>query len=38
MTENYRIAIVGAGSLRGKELNEALGESAFASGGFCAAG
>jgi aspartate-semialdehyde dehydrogenase len=30
MTESYRIAIVGAGSLRGKELNEALGESAFA--------
>jgi aspartate-semialdehyde dehydrogenase len=29
MTENYRIAIVGAGSLRGKELNEALSESAF---------
>ena len=29
MTENYRVAIVGAGSLRGKELNEALSESAF---------
>ncbi len=29
MTENYRIAVVGAGSLRGKELNEALSESAF---------
>ncbi len=34
MTENYRIAIVGAGSLRGKELNEALGESAFAAADF----
>jgi aspartate-semialdehyde dehydrogenase len=31
MPENYRIAIVGAGSLRGKELNEALAESAFTS-------
>jgi aspartate-semialdehyde dehydrogenase len=34
MTETYRIAIVGAGSLRGKELNEALGESAFAAADF----
>jgi aspartate-semialdehyde dehydrogenase len=34
MTESYRIAIVGAGSLRGKELNEALGESAFAAADF----
>jgi len=34
MTENYRVAIVGAGSLRGKELNEALGESAFAAADF----
>lgn len=34
MPENYRIAIVGAGSLRGKELNEALTESVFASADF----
>jgi aspartate-semialdehyde dehydrogenase len=34
MTETYRIAIVGAGSLRGKELNEALAESAFAAADF----
>ena len=34
MPENYRIAIVGAGSLRGKELNEALGESPFAAADF----
>jgi len=34
MPENYRIAIVGAGSLRGRELNEALGESAFAAADF----
>jgi len=34
MTETYRIAIVGAGSLRGKELNEALSESAFAAADF----
>jgi aspartate-semialdehyde dehydrogenase len=34
MAENYRIAIVGAGSLRGKELNEALSESAFAAADF----
>jgi aspartate-semialdehyde dehydrogenase len=31
MPESYRIAIVGAASLRGKELNDALSESAFAS-------
>ena len=30
MTAIYRIAIVGASSLRGKELNEALAESSFA--------
>jgi len=30
----FRIAIVGAASLRGKELNEILGESAFASADF----
>jgi aspartate-semialdehyde dehydrogenase len=29
MTDKYKIAIVGAASLRGKELNEALAESAF---------
>ncbi len=34
MTDSYRIAIVGAGSLRGKELNEALGESAFGAADF----
>jgi aspartate-semialdehyde dehydrogenase len=34
MTANYRIAIVGAASLRGKELNEALGDSLFASADF----
>jgi aspartate-semialdehyde dehydrogenase len=34
MPANYRIAIVGAASLRGKELNEALGESPFASADF----
>lgn len=34
MTANYRIAIVGAASLRGKEVNEALGESTFASADF----
>jgi aspartate-semialdehyde dehydrogenase len=34
MTDSYRIAIVGAGSLRGKELNEALGESAFGASDF----
>ncbi|HEY0757658.1 MAG TPA: Asd/ArgC dimerization domain-containing protein [Acidisarcina sp.] len=30
MPDSYRIAIVGATSLRGKELNDALGESPFA--------
>jgi aspartate-semialdehyde dehydrogenase len=34
MPANYRIAIVGAASLRGKELNEALGESPFAAADF----
>ena len=34
MPANYRIAIVGAASLRGKELNEALGESPFAEADF----
>jgi aspartate-semialdehyde dehydrogenase len=34
MTEKYKIAIVGAASLRGKELNEVLTESAFASAEF----
>ncbi|HVJ08047.1 MAG TPA: Asd/ArgC dimerization domain-containing protein [Acidisarcina sp.] len=34
MTATYRIAIVGAGSLSGKELNEALGESTFAAADF----
>src|SRR5882757_8727377 len=34
MSANQRIAIVGAASLRGKELNEALGESPFASADF----
>jgi len=34
MTDRYRIAIVGAASLRGKELNEALSESAFGSAQF----
>ena len=34
MTDNYRIAIVGAASLRGKELNEALAESSFATSEF----
>jgi aspartate-semialdehyde dehydrogenase len=29
VTEKYKIAIVGAASLRGKELNEALGDSGF---------
>jgi aspartate-semialdehyde dehydrogenase len=31
MTANYRIAIIGAASLSGKEMNEALAESTFAS-------
>jgi aspartate-semialdehyde dehydrogenase len=34
MTDKYRIAIVGAASLRGKELNEALNESSFAASEF----
>lgn len=34
MPAPFRIAIVGAASLRGKELNEALGESAFAAADF----
>jgi aspartate-semialdehyde dehydrogenase len=34
MTEKYKIAIGGAASLRGKELNEVLAESAFASADF----
>ncbi len=34
MTETAKIAIVGAGSLRGKELNEALSESPFAGADF----
>ncbi len=34
MPANYRIAIVGAASIRGKELNEALGESPFADADF----
>jgi aspartate-semialdehyde dehydrogenase len=34
MPDTYRIAIVGAASLRGKELNEVLGESSFGSSNF----
>src|ERR1700684_1208864 len=34
MTTNYHIAIVGAASIRGKQLNEALTESSFASAEF----
>ncbi|HEX3660248.1 MAG TPA: Asd/ArgC dimerization domain-containing protein [Acidobacteriaceae bacterium] len=34
MTENSKIAIVGAGSLRGKELNDALADSPFAEADF----
>ena len=34
MTTNYRIAIVGAASIRGKQLNEALTESSFAAAEF----
>lgn len=34
MSAQYRIVIVGAASLRGKELNEALGESPFAASEF----
>src|SRR5271155_3594547 len=34
MTNSYRIAIVGAASIRGKQLNEALSESSFATAEF----
>jgi aspartate-semialdehyde dehydrogenase len=34
MTESYKIAIIGAATIRGKELNEALAESAFAGADF----
>jgi aspartate-semialdehyde dehydrogenase len=34
MTHSYRIAIVGAASIRGKQLNEALAESSFAAAEF----
>ena len=34
MTTSYRIAIVGAASIRGKQLNEALAESSFAASEF----
>jgi aspartate-semialdehyde dehydrogenase len=34
MPDSYKIAIVGASSLRGKELNESLAESSFASSDF----
>jgi aspartate-semialdehyde dehydrogenase len=34
MTPSYRIAIVGAASIRGKQLNEALAESSFAAAEF----
>jgi aspartate-semialdehyde dehydrogenase len=34
MTTNYHIAIVGAASIRGKQLNEALSESSFAAAEF----
>jgi aspartate-semialdehyde dehydrogenase len=34
MSTNYRIAIVGASTIRGKQLNEALAESSFASSEF----
>jgi aspartate-semialdehyde dehydrogenase len=34
MPDTYKIAIVGAASLRGKELNDALSESAFSSADF----
>jgi len=34
MTDHLKIAIVGAGSLRGKELNEALADSPFAGADF----
>lgn len=34
MTSNYRVAIIGAASLRGKELNELLADSCFAASEF----
>jgi aspartate-semialdehyde dehydrogenase len=34
MSANYRIAIVGAATIRGKQLNEALAESSFAAAEF----
>lgn len=34
MTDTYKIAIIGAATIRGKELNEALAESVFASASF----
>ncbi len=34
MTSSYRIAIVGAASIRGKQLNEALAESSFSASEF----
>ncbi len=34
MTETYKIAILGAATIRGKELNEALAESTFAGADF----
>jgi aspartate-semialdehyde dehydrogenase len=34
MTNSYRIAIVGAASIRGKQLNDALAESSFAASEF----
>ena len=34
MTETYKIAIVGAATIRGKELNEVLAESSFAGADF----
>ncbi|HTZ60657.1 MAG TPA: hypothetical protein VMB49_21250, partial [Acidobacteriaceae bacterium] len=34
MSTNYRMAIVGAATIRGKQLNEALAESSFASSEF----
>ncbi len=34
MTDTYKIAIIGAATIRGKELNEALAESPFASASF----
>ena len=34
MSTSYRIAIVGAASIRGKQLNEALSESSFAAAEF----